>query len=177
MNALRLVLGVVSLIASMLLGVLAVFYLWGGLSLIPRTIENGQTIDREFRVAATWIDGFKKTKGHLPKQEEFEHWAKPQAVNHRWVSEMRLLTSPLEVPGEVTKMFGQLPAGGYILRVWRGEWSEYYSPWMRTSTVDTPEGLYGNTFVVSLMFFGAAIACWYLSRWCRPTRRRPAERN
>ena len=171
MKALRTALSVCSFIASIIFGILAVVYLVGGLSLIPHTITKSETINREFRIAATWVDDYAKLYGRLPTQEDFNVWAKPQSKRLRWVSEMRLFKSPQEIPEEATKEFGQLPAGGYILEVWRGEWSEYFSSWKHNSTIDTPAGLWGSTVLVSLMFLIGSIACWYLSRWCRSTRR------
>lgn len=169
MKALRKVQGVFSLVASILFAIFAVIYLVAGFSLIPHTIKNGDSINREFRFAATWVDDFMKLQGHLPTHGEFSAWAEQQSTQHKWLGEMTLLTAQQKTPYEVTKVFGKIPASGYILQVWRGEWFEYFSSWKYNSTVDTPTSLWVSTVFVSFIFLLSSIVCWYLSRRFRLT--------
>lgn len=170
MKTLYTTLGIFSLIGSIVFGIFAVIYLMACFYLIPHTIENGKTINHEFFIAATWVEGFAKQHERLPKQKEFNAWAKPNSGQLRWVIHMRLITSSQEVPEEVIKAFGHLPAGGYVLQVWRGEWFEYFSSWKQSSTVDKPLSLWKSTILVSLAFLFGSAVCWYLFRWCRRIR-------
>ncbi|MES2444933.1 MAG: hypothetical protein V4574_19080 [Pseudomonadota bacterium] len=71
---------------------------------------------------------------------------------------------------------GPPPANGYILRLWRGEWAEYYASWSGRSTLLFDRNAYafwGNLYLdmVIACAFTLLTAGLGVMLWRRPRRR------
>ncbi len=142
---------------------------------VEKTIQHAHEIEKSFALASVFVEGFKKTNGHLPTESEFTAWADTQPDRAYSAKGMRLLTSQNQFPHEVTERFGSPPQGGYIIEMWRGEWFEYFASWANASTLEfdaTKFYFSGNAIVDGLVILALGIVVGFISRslWPRPTR-------
>ena len=142
-------------VAATLVAALLIF----GVSLVPHTASNGSEIEAAFFQAAEFIDRKVQTTGRAPTQAEFQEWS---ADKGPWISRMELAGSSGS-NSDLKRRFGEVPAGAYVLSVWRGEWSEYYLQG-KGSTVDSALGLYASSMGVALGACGLSAVLWLVAR-------------
>ena len=142
---------------------------------VDKTVQHAHEIEKSFALASVFVEGSKKTNGHLPTESEFTAWANTQPDRAYSAKGMHLLTSQNQFPHEVTERFGSSPQDGYIIEMWRGEWFEYFASWANASTLEFDARKFyfsGNSFVDGLVILVLGIVAGFISRflWPRPTR-------
>jgi hypothetical protein len=146
---------VLAALAATLIAALLIF----GVSLVPHTASNGNKIEVAFFQAAEFVDRKLQTTGRAPTQSEFQEW---RADKGPWISRIEI-ASASGSNSDLKKQFGEVPAGAYILSVWRGEWSEYYLQG-RGSTIDSALGLYAGSIGVALGACSLSAVLWLFAR-------------
>lgn len=136
-------------------------------SLVDYTISNGLEIERQFYEAEGAVDAFFAQHGRLPGQTEFEMLA-PDGKYRVELVPCGLADVGFDCSGEFTNVRD----GDYVLSTWRGEWTEYYRPSLKLSTVATSRSdftLLGSVWLDKLFFslFGAACAALAIWFWTR----------
>jgi hypothetical protein len=161
--------------SSVLLALVAIIW---GLSAggVEHTVQHAREIENSFSLASGFVEGFKKTHGHLPSEAEFTGWADTQPDKAYSAKGMRLLTSQSQFPNEVLEKFGSSPQGGYIIEMWRGEWFEYFVSWANASTLEFDAKKFyfsGNAIGDGLAILALSIVVGFIGRslWPRPTLR------
>lgn len=143
---------------------------------MPHTVENGKAIDEAFRVSAAFIDQFHEKNGRVPSQAEFSAW-KNEGPSHIHGTQNIELIAPEQIPEHLVRQFGPGSSERYALSVWRGEWNEYYAPWVQASTVDRPLGLYTSSIGLCLAFVVVSAVLWRFARRVRMKNVKPSQRS
>jgi hypothetical protein len=175
MNLLRKIGALTFAASSALLALVAIIL---GLSAggVEHTIQNSREIVNSFSLASGFVENFKKSNGHLPSEAEFTEWADTQSDMAHSAKGMRLLISQSQFPNEVLEKFGSSPQDGYVIEMWRGEWSEYFASWANASTLEFDAKKFyfsGSPIVDGLAILLLSIAVGFIGRflWPRPTLR------
>lgn len=147
-------------------------FVWAGAANLAASAQQRNTdrrIDALFAEAAQFVEGFERTQGRLPRPSEFADWGARQP---------RLRYQVGDPPRELVQQLGEPAAPTYSLSLWRGEWNEYYAPWLRRSTVEPwdLQWYLATYFSVSIVFFalGAGMLLFAYLLWSgRAGRRSP----
>ena len=144
-----------------------------GYSIIDYSYEKSQKIEEIFQTAAAKIDEFERINGRLPNAKEFEDW-RADLSKFGLYGELITFSTHASHSDEVRDEFGRSEGDAYLLRVWRGEWSEYYASWAGRSTLPKSKSEYyiagsivGDVVLLigsMLLIFGSAAAL----RWWSP---------
>ena len=126
MTFLRKIASLVFAALSVLLA-LAAFILGFSNGGVTNTVQHAHEIEKSFALASIFVESFKKTNRHLPTKSEFTAWADTQPDRANSAKGMHLLTSQSQFPHEVIERLGSPPQNGYIIKMWRGEWYEYFA--------------------------------------------------
>lgn len=156
--------------------VLGAFILGTSGGAVDKTVQHAYEIEKSFSLASAFVEGFRKTHGHLPTESEFTAWADTQPDRAYSAKGMRLSTLQSQFPGEVIKRFGSSPQNGYIIEIWRGEWFEYFVSWANASTLELDAQQFyfsGSAITDGLAILIFSIVLGFISRWLwpRPTLR------
>jgi hypothetical protein len=148
-------LSVMSLFSSLLLLLAA-----DPVGLIDHSIENSRKVHADFQAATRFVDAFRAGHGRLPDGEEFGTWSRGNVR-----SGPPLIVTPDEgaFGEEAVALLGRPPRDGYLLRLWRGEWMEYYASWSGQSTLSFNRSdyyLFGSQFLDVPVF--ALLACIFI---------------
>ncbi len=141
---------------------------------IENTIEKSRNIEKTILYVAGLIDDFFDKSKRLPTQEEYKNLVND--LPHMYYDPkkyIRYYTS--KFPESVTDQFGEPVDNSYVLDLWRGDWSEYYVSWTRSTTlvfeVDaylTP--VYGMVLQaalsIALFIFGTVMLRFRLTKPC-----------
>lgn len=117
----------------LLMSLLAIF---GG----TRQRDGDRQIDAVFAQAARYVGDFSKTNGTLPSQSEFTAWADAQPTSEPNAYAVQHVSYQLGIPPKELHYLGTPSTPTYYLEIWRGEWSEYFAPWVGRSTIE-PSGI------------------------------------
>ncbi len=101
---------------------------------IENTIEKSRNIEKTILHVAGVIDDFFDKSKRLPTQEEYIKLVND--LPHMYYEpkkSIRYYTS--NFPESVTDRFGAPVSNSYVLDLWRGDWSEYYVSWTRSTTL------------------------------------------
>jgi hypothetical protein len=105
-------------------------YFCGGLGMVMLGIvllatvkqsDKDQAFTKESLIPlASYVEGFRNSKGRLPTEEEFNSWAETNFENKAvWY----YTNKP-----PFMKNWGT-PGKDFVVGAWRGEWTQYYSSW------------------------------------------------
>jgi hypothetical protein len=147
---------------------IAAAYSLGAMLLLPHTVENGESINKAFTDASSYVEVFSQRNGRLPTNNELNlRKTNATAGTRAWIVE---IDTHLKV-GENAHQGGNVVSSErYTLSIWRGEWYEHYVPSSKKSTVDSAFGLYlwRSGFTVFCGMLG-----WFLLRVTRTIQARP----
>lgn len=166
------ILRVLSLSVAALLMALATVLFVGTLLAGRHTLKHDAEIKSAFLRAASWVDAFKRDNQRIPSAEELRAWSAAQKESF-WLKSIELTSDTSGLTNEARKSFGVAPAGTYVLGLWRGEWSEYFASWTRTSTVDNTRGrimAIALQLALSVAVFVAGFLLWRFGRGIRQWR-------
>lgn len=119
-----------------LAGLLTFLYglmLFSSENIIDYSLSESKKIDQIFYSVANKAFEFKSKNGRFPSNQEFDSWAEELSKFGFYGEIMEYYVD--SYPDEIIQQFGRPKENGFILGVWRGEWSEYYSSWTRQSTL------------------------------------------
>lgn len=125
--------------------------------LVQDTIQRSRKIEQAFERVVEFIEDFRMRNESLPTQEEYMAWAEVQEELHYHPRFIEYHTS--NFPKEAIEEFGPPKQDDYLLDLWRGDWSEYYSSWAMRSSVTFDESDYyftGSYLLDTFSFFVAA---------------------
>ena len=153
-------------IFSIIFGVMACFaslICWGTYppsinASVNRTMENNIHIEKQFAVAAEFVENFKTMNNRFPTRAEFETWDKNNLNSNIWIETQKIKLDQ-DLYKNAREKFDTPPENSYILNYWRGEWAEHYGSWTRTSTMPQNKNEYfmlgtaRRDFVASISLF------------------------
>jgi hypothetical protein len=122
-------------VATVIAALLSLMALLTPISL-SNTIKNSHKILWSFQEANREIDAYRRRTGELPDSMELSRWKYAAAPGAYQVSIIDPdLNDLTKCCIEAVNALGMAPKQSYLLEVWRGEWSEYYAPWLGKSTL------------------------------------------
>lgn len=140
--------------------------------------NTDRRIDAVFAQASRYVAEFAKSHGRLPLQSEFVTWADAQSPSDPGTFSVRHVFYQLGTPPkELVDAVGPPATDTYYLSLWRGEWNEYFAPWVGRSTIEPSDikwylTTYFSTGMVFLVFgVGLLFLCGRLwsNRRMQPT--------
>jgi hypothetical protein len=142
-------------------------------SMAENTIQHSREIEKSFALTSTFVENFKAVHARLPNETEFSAWANTQS-HIAYLTGMELETSQDKFPQEVREKFGRPLQGGYVIKLWRGEWYEYFVSWANASTLEfDPKKYYllSGPIIDDLVGFASSIIFGFMAYflWPRPT--------
>ena len=114
---------------------------------VGRSLMKSQKIEGIFGFAAGKVEDFYGENRRYPTSLEFEAWR--DELSEFGMHGKNLGIQTQNFPAEVIREFGEPTEDSFVLRVWRGEWTEFYSSWKRSSTLPKTKSEYywlGNMY-------------------------------
>jgi hypothetical protein len=136
---------------------LCAFLSLGVITLVPRTIAEGEAINDAFLEASGFIESELRKEGHLPSGSAFDAWKSGKSY---LIGSMELILEPTLIPPAVVKEFGAMPLNGYAFSTSDGESMEYFISWRGESTVASSASIYASAFGPILAFTLLAWLLW-----------------
>jgi hypothetical protein len=129
-------------------------------------------INMVFTQASNYVRDFENVQGRLPLQSEFADWVNAQSHAERGTIFLRDVSYQLGIPPqELVDAMGAPVTSTYYLSLWRGEWFEYYAPWVQRSTIEPSDLKWYLTthFFMGAVFLtigvGLLLLCRVLALW------------